>query len=140
MFVLQYAKDPIWNDQTGQSIHLTVKWEEFNEEMPFAATSYDQEEHGRDLYNRAKSEEFGAVAPYVVPTPTAEQNRGTAVNLLSETDWASIADVANSQVSNPHLVNQAAFLEYRSQLRDIAVNPVAGYITFPTKPQEQWSS
>jgi hypothetical protein len=92
------------------------------------------------LYARAKAGEFGAVAPYVVPTPTAEQNKATAVSLLKQTDWTSIADVADPAVSNPYLMNQAEFLAYRSQLRQIAVNPTAGFITFPTKPQEQWSS
>lgn len=67
MFTLEYAKDPVWNDDTGQSILLTVKWEEFNEEMPFGACSYDPMPHGVDLYNRAKAGEFGEVAPYVPP-------------------------------------------------------------------------
>lgn len=67
MFTLQYAKDPIWNSNDGQQIHLTVKWEEFNEEHPFNATSFDPMPYGVDLYNRAKAGEFGEVAPYVAP-------------------------------------------------------------------------
>lgn len=67
MFTLQYAKNPIWNDAEGNSILLTVKWEEFQEEMPFGACNFDPEPHGRDLYNRAKAGEFGEVAPYVAP-------------------------------------------------------------------------
>jgi hypothetical protein len=140
MLTLEYAKDPVYGDETGNNIQLIVKWEEFPQEMPFGATTYDPEAYGRDLHERAKLGEFGVVAPYVVPTPTAEQNKATAVNLLNQTDWTSIADVGNSAVSNPYLMNQSAFLAYRSQLRDIAVNPTAGFITFPTKPQEQWSN
>jgi hypothetical protein len=67
MFTLEYAKDPVWNNEDGTAIHLTVKWVEFNEEMPFGATSYDPESYGVDLYNRAKAGEFGKVAPYVAP-------------------------------------------------------------------------
>jgi hypothetical protein len=67
MFTLQYAKDPVWNDAEGTNISLIVKWEEFIEEMPFSATSYDPEPWGVDLYNRAKAGEFGEVAPYVAP-------------------------------------------------------------------------
>jgi hypothetical protein len=67
MFTLQYAKDPIYNNEEGTNILLTVKWEEFVEEMPFGACSYDPESHGRDLFNRAKAGEFGEVAPYVAP-------------------------------------------------------------------------
>jgi hypothetical protein len=140
MLTLEYAKDPVYGDATGNNIQLIVKWEEFSEEMPFGATTYDPEAYGVELYYRAKAGEFGAVAPYVVPIPTAQQNKTTATNLLSETDWTSIADVSDPAVSNPYLMNQAEFLAYRSQLREIAVNPTAGFITFPTKPQEQWSS
>lgn len=67
MFTLQYAKDPIYNSEDGQQILLTVKWEEFAEEMPFGACSFDSEPWGVDLYNRAKAGEFGEVAPYVAP-------------------------------------------------------------------------
>jgi hypothetical protein len=67
MFTLEYAKDPVYISADGQQIVLTVKWEEFNEEMPFNATSFDTEAHGVDLYNRAKAGEFGEVAPYVAP-------------------------------------------------------------------------
>jgi len=67
MFTLEYAKDPIWNNAEGTAIVLTVKWEEFNEEMPFGATPYDPMPYGVDLFNRAKAGEFGTVAPYVAP-------------------------------------------------------------------------
>ena len=140
MLTLQYAKDPVYGDDTGNNIVLIVKWEEFDTEMPFAATNFDTEQYGVDLYYRAFAGEFGQVAPYVTLPPSAEQNKATAVSLLNQTDWTSIADVADPAVSNPYLMNQAEFLAYRSQLREIAVNPTAGYITFPTKPQEQWSS
>jgi hypothetical protein len=78
MFTLEYAKDPVWNDDTGQSILLTVKWVEFNEEHPFSADSYDAMPHGVDLYNRAKAGEFGQPAPYVSPPePTQPTTTGT---------------------------------------------------------------
>lgn len=73
MFTLQYAKDPIWNNAEGTSILLTIKWEEFNEEMPFGACSYDSESYGVDLFNRAVAGEFGEVAPFVASiTPTID--------------------------------------------------------------------
>lgn len=65
MFTLEYAKDPVYGDDTGNCIMLIVKWEEFNEEHQFGATSYDPMPYGVDLYNRAKTGEFGAVAPYI---------------------------------------------------------------------------
>jgi len=64
MFTLEYAKNPVWNSDDGQQIHLTVKWEEFDKEHPFNATSFDSMAYGVDLYKRAKTGEFGEIAPY----------------------------------------------------------------------------
>ena len=80
MFTLQYAKDPIWNDATGNSIHLTIKWEEFNEELPFGATSYDPEPWGVDLFNRAVAGEFGEIAPFVEPIKPVIDFEPTSTN------------------------------------------------------------
>jgi hypothetical protein len=59
--------------------------------------------------------------------------------ILTATDWTSIPDVGNPDASNPYLMNQAAFIAYRSQIRALAVNPVVNPV-FPTQPTEQWSS
>ena len=74
MFTLEYAKDPIYCTEDNQQINLTVKWVEFNEEMPFNATSFDPEAHGVDLFNRAVAGEFGEVAPFVAPIDTTPPN------------------------------------------------------------------
>jgi hypothetical protein len=73
MLTLEYAKTPVYGNTEGTSIVLTVKWQEFNREMPFTATSYDPMPHGVDIYNRAKTGEFGEVAPYVAFVATEEQ-------------------------------------------------------------------
>jgi len=73
------------------------------------------------------------------PGPTASENKQTATQLLYETDWTSIADVA-SQKNKPYLGNQTEFLSYRNQLRAIAVNPTDGFLNWPIKPTEQWIS
>jgi 5-enolpyruvylshikimate-3-phosphate synthase len=62
-----------------------------------------------------------------------------AVAILNATDWTSIGDVGNPQTANPYLVNQVAFITYRSAIRALAVNPVADPV-WPTQPTEQWSS
>ena len=73
MFTLEYAKNPIYTDETGNAILLDVKFEEFSEEMLFNACSYDPESHGVDLYNRAKAGEFGSISAYVKPIPPVDQ-------------------------------------------------------------------
>lgn len=65
--------------------------------------------------------------------------KATAQQLLQATDWTSIGDVGNAEMSNPYLVNQAEFIAYRSTIRNYAVNPVVDP-EWPTPPTEQWSS
>lgn len=79
---------------------------------------------------------FAPPAPYV---PSADDNKAKAVNLLQQTDWTSIPDVGNAELSNPYLTNQAEFFAWRSQIRAIAVNPTAGDLEWPVQPTEQWS-
>jgi hypothetical protein len=81
----------------------------------------------------------GVFNPPVISVPTAEENKATAIGLLQQTDWATIADVGNPQMSNPYLANQAEFITYRNAVRQYAVYPEAGNITWPTVPTEQWS-
>jgi hypothetical protein len=141
MFTLEYAKNPVWNNAQDTSIFLIVKWEEFVEEMPFNACSFDPEPWGVDLYNRAKIGEFGKVAPYVPPAPpSAETNKKTAISKLQATDWVATVDISNPEISSPYLTNQNAFLTYRSQIREYAVNPVVGNIDWPTEPNAIWSN
>ena len=64
--------------------------------------------------------------------------KAQATAILNATDWTSIADVGDPTKSNPYLVNQAAFISYRSTVRNLAVNPVVDPV-FPTAPTEEWS-
>jgi hypothetical protein len=92
------------------------------------------------------TEAFDAEGNQVEYDPVAVQEEADKLNckaqattILNATDWTSIPDVGSSTASNPYLVNQAAFIAYRSQIRALAVNPVANPV-FPTQPTEQWSS
>lgn len=77
------------------------------------------------------------------PGPSPEQiqaaNKAQASSLLQATDWTATVDIADPQYSNPYLGNQDAFLSYRSQVREIAVNPPTTPVTnWPTIPTEDW--
>lgn len=69
-----------------------------------------------------------------------KSNKEQAEGLLQATDWAATVDIANPQYSNPYLMNQDAFLAYRSDVRKIAVNPPIIVDVWPTKPEEIWSN
>ena len=78
---------------------------------------------------------------FVAPPPpviTPADNAVTANQILSDTDWTSIPAVGNPNQSNPYLANQSAWLYYRSQIRDIALDPPVGEVNWPTPPQEVW--
>lgn len=64
--------------------------------------------------------------------------KAQARQILYDTDWTTIPDVANPE-NNPYLMNQAEFIAYRNIVRGYAVNPVADPV-FPDAPTEQWSS
>ncbi len=69
-----------------------------------------------------------------------DSNKQRAEMLLQETDWTATVDINNPQYSNPYLTNQSEFLSYRSQVRQIAVNPPVTVEVWPVKPSEVWSS
>ncbi len=121
-----------WNNDSG--------WLEFNDGSP--------NEPIDELPSWAVNAEqawYAAANPPPPPPPTPEeikeQNKGIATDLLKKTDWTATVDIADPQYSNPYLVNQDAFLAYRSAVRQIAVNPPTTPVDpWPTLPVEEWSS
>ena len=81
-----------------------------------------------------------ANTPVPPQPPTAEQNKATAVQKLQNTDWATIPDVADPLKSNPYLSNAQDFVVYRNAVRQYAINPTAGFIDWPVKPQTVWAN
>jgi hypothetical protein len=79
-------------------------------------------------------------SPLPPPPPTAEENKATAVYKLQLTDWATIADVGNPQMSNPYLANQEEFITYRNSIRTIAVYPTDGYLNWEEEPKAIWQT
>lgn len=144
LFHPEYVKNCWWQNQENTLFNCIVKYEEFPDEMPAGITLSDPYAHIQLIWNNAMAGMYGPIAAYTPPAPpppaTAQQNKNKAIRLLSETDWTAAEDVGNSQVANPYLVNQAEFLTYRSSIREIAINPIAGDIQWPTKPAEQWSN
>jgi hypothetical protein len=135
--------NPQWADAEHTAINCEVDFIDVGL-VPFTANPLDTSNpSSKEIYNQCIAGDYGVVAEYVPPppyVPTAEDNKNTAVNLLTQTDWTTIPDVADPALSNPYLTNQAEFITFRNQVRAIAINPVAGNINFPTTPTEIWSS
>lgn len=116
-----------------------VQFDDSESWQEFLAVSDDAEVHGRELHAALLAGVYGDIAPYTPPASTAEENKYEASILLSQTDWVLQEDVVDVTLT-PHLLNQSEFITYRAALRQIAVNPVDGNISFPVKPKAQWSS
>ena len=74
----------------------------------------------------------------VPSVPTSDENKTEAQKRLVETDWVNQPDVYDP-ANTPHLMNRNSFVEYRVQIRSIAVNPVEGTLNWPTEPEAVWS-
>jgi hypothetical protein len=137
--------NPIWANAEHTVINCEVDFDDLKEKfVPFSANPLDTSNpSSKQIFDQCVAGDYGVVAEYVPPppyVPTADDNKNTAVNLLSQTDWATIADVADSKISNPYLTNQQAFYDFRNEVRPIAINPVGGNIDFPTIPTATWSN
>lgn len=146
MFTIEYVKNLQWCNVEQTLFSCIVKYKEFDEEMPAGINATDPYAHIQEIWAKGNAGDYGPIAEFVpepippVVPPTAEQNKNKAIRLLNESDWTATSTIADPQVSNPYLTNQAEFLAYRSALREIAVNPQDGFLTWPTKPNEVWSS
>ena len=119
--------------------------------IPYQASDYTtgQPEGQEDQILYWNTEALGAVptteqldaawAVYIGEQIQAE-NKSQATALLQQTDWTCTLDISNPQSSNPYLMNQDAFLTYRSTVRQIAVNPPTTPAVFPVMPDEIWST
>ena len=89
-----------------------------------------------DSSPKPTQEELDALWPSTEEAQAKSACKKEASQRLYDTDWTTIADVANP-VNSPYLSNQADFIVYRNAVRKLAVNPVANP-TFPDKPNEIW--
>jgi len=108
-------------------------WIEFNESIPNEEITVLP-----SWANCCMTKWTEANTPVPPQPPTVEQNKQTAVNKLSATDWTTIPDVADPAKSNPYLSNAQDFITYRNAVRQYAVYPVSGDINWPVVPQEVW--
>jgi len=125
-----YAKEPKFSSEDGGMINLIVKFDEFDEEVPFTANPNDVISHGRELYAKAMNGDFGEIEQYVPPSTEELTSiiRGKRDYLLSSSDWTQFSDVPDAI--------KTSYISYRQALRDIPQQ--SGFptnITWPVKPE-----
>jgi hypothetical protein len=79
MLTIENIRNPVFCNDERTAIDCLIKFEEFSEELPFNATSYDSMEHGRQAYQRIMAGEFGEIGEFVeyLPIPVAANNQPT---------------------------------------------------------------
>lgn len=142
---MEYTRvtNPVWANAEHSAINCIV---DFTADgvgtVPFTANPLDTSNpSSKQIFDECVAGDYGPVAEYVPPAPyvpTAENNKSTAVSLLQSTDWTQIPSVSDPSLSNPYLANKLAFDQYRNDVRQYAVYPVEGNITWPTIPAENW--
>jgi hypothetical protein len=114
-----------WQDVSG--------WLEFNDGKPNEDITVLP-----DWADNAMAAWTVANTPEPVEPATAEFNKVHAMWLLQESDWTQIPSVSDPALSNPYLTNKLAFDQYRNDVRQYAIYPVAGDIVWPMVPTENW--
>jgi hypothetical protein len=67
MFTIEYVKDLQWGDAEHTTFSCTVKYEEFNEEMPAGINATDPYEHIHTIWEKGVAGDYGVIAEYVPP-------------------------------------------------------------------------
>lgn len=63
-----------------------------------------------------------------------EMNIITAKLLIAATDWSVLPDVNLTEISKNNYIN------YRTFMRNIIINPIEGHIDWPALPVAEWTS
>lgn len=66
------ASAPVWANAEKTAINLKVRFSHFPQPIPFTASAGDKEEHGRELFSRAKFGEFGKIGEFVGMSQTEQ--------------------------------------------------------------------
>lgn len=127
--------NPRYSSPNNATIDMEVKFEDFDEVMPFTANPNDVMPHGRELYQRAVAGDFGEVAPYT--GPSAEELQAQAAreyrdNLLHDLDLVVANPLRWSSFSPDQ---QSAIAAYRQALLDVPQQTgFPSAINWPEKP------
>lgn len=116
----------------GYPTSYEPKWENIQEIPPILIDGKYQQSY--EITEKYTPEEKQAI----MDAEARNGNKAYATSLLQQTDWTATVDINNPAYSNPYLDNQDAFLAYRSQVRQIAINPPIVVDPWPTMPTEVW--
>lgn len=77
------VSDPVWSNEQCTQINCRVRTSAYSEELPFTASPNDPEAHGRKIFRRCVSGDYGEIQPYE-ERASQEKERGEGL----PPDWA----------------------------------------------------
>ena len=127
-FTVESITNPIYTNADGTGIDAQIKFAEFDQVLPFHATSWDTELHGKQIYDDLIAGKYGPITPYSPDLTKIELSVRSQRNMLiMQTDWTQGADVPEA--------TRTKWATYRQLLRDVPQQ--SGFptnITWPTPP------
>lgn len=84
-----------------------------------------------DERTQPTKEQWEAEKARLIAYQPKQECKDKAKQLLSESDWSTLPDVQTQ------LLNYQDFVNYRSQLRNLVINPVENPV-FPSEPEARW--
>jgi hypothetical protein len=115
---------PVYSSADKSTITCLVTFEEIGQH-PYTAAAHDPYPHGQQLWADLLAEKYGVIAPYVQPTPTADEIKRQARTALVDSDTVAMRCI-KAGVAYPE-----EWKKYDASLRAIASS---GKGTMPTQP------
>lgn len=111
-----YVRDPVWSNATNTQIDCTIRTSAYSEELPFTASPNDPEVHGREIFSRCVSGEFGEIRPYT-PSRYTEHDDTQIVLPRWTLAWPEIHDfLREANAENARNSSRAIGLVWGSML------------------------
>lgn len=109
-----------WADSEQTMFNALVTFDHIGE-VPFTCAASDTEAHAAEIYSRALAGDFGAIATYAAPAPTAATARAWRDAEITASQWLVERhrdQLAAGESTNLTADQYSALLAYRQALRD----------------------
>lgn len=110
------VREPVWADAEHSAIDCRLRTSAYSEELPFTASPSDPEPHGREVFRRCVSGEFGEIQPYAASRHI--EDHGTSVTLPKWVSaWPEVHDfITEANSENAHNSPRAIALVWGSMV------------------------
>ncbi|MEQ3626407.1 MAG: DUF4145 domain-containing protein [Celeribacter sp.] len=110
------VKNPVWSNSENTQINCTIRTSAYADEHLFTVSPHDPEIHGREIFNRCVSGEFGEIRPYTAPLHE-ECNDGSPVFPRWTSAWPEVHDfLVEANIENGRASPRAIGLVWGSMI------------------------